>query len=211
VNRYPTPATSAPAEPWMTETRSPAMPSRFETHVLVPVALAGVVTLVVTFGLVIGAWRFGWPWDVTWIGGLVAFIAMLAWRLLWVDHLSWRLETVTGRELDGVPGIGKPEHPFIFQNPNEARNQADKLAAHVWRESRAAELVRFAAACAAEGTSEEDQKIASKAQRAKYVERRTALFDLGLAAWKNPAVPNSAWVLRLPIDETARIIEGYVN
>jgi hypothetical protein len=213
VNRYSTPTTTAPApaESWMHESRSPAMPSRFETHVLVPVVLAGVVALAMTLGLVIGAWRFGWPWDVTWIGGLVAFIAMLAWRLLWVDHLSWRLETITGRELDGVPGIGKPEHPFVLQNQGEARNQADKLAAHVWRESRAAELVRFAAACAVDGTSEAAQGISSKSQRDKYVERRDALFDLGLAAWKNPAVPNSAWVLRLPPEQTAEIIESYVK
>jgi hypothetical protein len=195
----------------MVESRVPAGPSRFETHVAVPVALAGTVALAVTFGLVLAAWRFRWPWDVTWTGGLLAFIAMLAWRLRWVDRLAWRLETITGRELDGKPGIGKPDHPFVLVNKDEARSKADALAAEVWRESRAAELVRFAAACATEGTSEAAQGVSSKSQREAYLAKRQALFDLGLAAWKNPAVPNSAWVLRLPPEQTAQFIENYVK
>ena len=150
--RYSTPPTStASAEPWMTETRVPVGPSRFESHVQVPVALAGIVTLAVTFGLVIAVWRFGWPWDVTWIGGLAVFIIVLAWRLLWVDQLAWRIEQITGRELDGKPGIGNPDHPFVLTDKGAARSKADTLAANVWRESRAAELVRFAAACATSG------------------------------------------------------------
>ena len=108
MNRYNSPPAAQTAEPFMVESRVPVGPSRFETHVQVPVTLAGIVALAVTFGLVIGSWRFGWPWDVTWIGGLVVFIGVLVWRLLWVDHLAWRLETITGHELDGKPGIGNP-------------------------------------------------------------------------------------------------------
>jgi len=113
--------------------------------------------------------------------------------------------------LDGVPGIGPQEHPFVLTNREKARGEVDNLAGQVWRESRAAELIRFAAACATSGTSEQNQGISSKAQREKYVERRQALFDLGLAAWKNPAVPNSAWVLTLPPEQTAQFIESYVK
>jgi hypothetical protein len=189
----------------MVESRVPVGESRLTTHVFVPFLQAVLTMALLTACVLLFQWR---P-----VAGVVCGIglAIWGWRILKADGLLTRLETITGRELDGKPGIGKPEHPFVLQNQGEARNQADKLAAHVWRESRAAELVRFAAACAAEGTSEGAQGISSKAQRTKYIERRDALFDLGLAAWKNPTVPNSAWVLRLPPDETAKIIESYVK
>ena len=104
----------------MVESRVPVGPTRFETHVQVPVALAGIVAAVVAFSIGLGAWRFGWPVDAMWIGGFLAFIVMLAWRLLWVDHISWRLERMTGMELDGKPGIGKPGPPGLL-NPSESR------------------------------------------------------------------------------------------
>jgi hypothetical protein len=200
VNRYTTPATSAPAEPWMHESRVPAMPSRFETHVLVPVVLAGVVALAVTLGLVIGAWRFGWPWDVTWIGCFVAFIAMLAWRLLWVDHLSWRLETITGRELDGVPGIGKPG-PVGLLNPEQARRDAGKP--ETAPASDVPRMTRFVTRSFLEGTSEGAQAIRPNTQdRDNYVECRDALLRLGHSV---------GWDMTRDLDTTIAMIEKHVR
>jgi hypothetical protein len=176
-----------------------------ETHVLVPGAQALFTMLLVGGDVLL------WQWQP--IAGAVGAVGLLmwGWRILLNDRLLWKLETITGRELDGTPGIGKPEHPFVLTNKDEARGKANVLAEHVWQESRAADLVRFAAACATQGTSEAAQGVGSKSQREAYLECRQALFDLGLAAWKNPAVPNSAWVLRLPPEQTAQFIQNYVK
>jgi hypothetical protein len=205
VNHYTAPTAQAPTEPWMVETRVPVGESRLTTHVFVPFLQAAITMLLIAGCVLVFAWR---P-----VAGVVGGIGLLVWgwRILKADGLLTRLETITGRDINGDGSIGKPEHPFVLTNPEEARSRADGLAAQVWRESRAAELVRFAAACATEGTSERKQGITSETQRKKYLEKRQALFELGLAAWDNPAVPNSAWVLRLPPEETAKLIESYVK
>ena len=189
----------------MVESRIPIGESRLTTHVVVP-ALQALVTMFLIASVVML-----WQWRP--IAGAVGVIGIIVWgwRILLNDRLLWRRETITGRDINGDGVVGEP-HPFVIQNKAEAQGKARAAAAQVWRESRAAELVQFAAACAtAKSTSEENMGVTSKAQRAKYLERRDALFELGLAAWKNPAVPNSAWFLTATPEQTAEIIEGYVK
>jgi len=204
MNRYTAPPAPA-AEPFMVESRVPVGESRLTTHVIVPAAIALITMILVAVDVML------WQWEP--LAGVVGAVGLLvwAWRIVLGDRLLWKSETVSGRDLDGDGVIGRPEHPFVLTNRDESRRKADALAAQVWRESRAAELIRFAAACAASGTSEAAQGVGSKAQRAAYIERRDALFDLGLATWKNPAVPNSAWVLKLSPEQTAEFIENYVK
>jgi len=203
MNRYTAPTAPA-AEPFMVESRVPVGESRLTTHVIVPAAIALITMVLVAVDVML------WQWEP--LAGLVGAVGLLVWgwRIVLGDRLLWKLETVTGRDLDGDGTEGQP-HPFVLTNRDEARSKANALAAQVWRESRAAELIRFAAACATSGTSEAAQGVGSKAQRAAYIERRDALFDLGLATWKNPAVPNSAWVLKLSPEQTAEFIENYVK
>lgn len=205
MNHYPrTAPTTAPAEPFMVESRVPVGESRVTTHVVVPFFQALITMALIVADVLL------WQWHP--IAGTVGAVGLIVWgwRVLLGDRLLWKLETITGRDLDGDGDTGAP-HPFVIQNKAAARSQINAAAEQTWRESRAAELVRFAAACATSGTSEAAQGISSKAQREKYVERRQALFDLGLAAWKNPAVPNSAWMLTLPPEQTAQFIQNYVN
>lgn len=205
MNRYPTVAAEQHAEPpFMVETRVPVGESRLTTHVFVPAAQAIITMLLISLDVVLWQWR---P-----IAGAVGAIGLLVWgwRILLGDRLLWRRETITGRDINGDGVIGDP-HPFVIHDKNKARQQVATAAAQTWRESRAAELIRFAASCATTGTSEKKQGISSDAQRRVYIERRDALFELDLARWDNPAVPNSAWSLVLPPEETARFIQNYVK
>lgn len=205
MSTHYTPTTTPVDPPFMVETRVPVGESRLTTHVIVPAAIAVFTMALVTIDMLLWQWR---P-----IAGLVGAVGLLVWgwRILLGDRLLWRQETVSGRDLNGDGVIGNPEHPFVLLNPAAAQAQARRAAEQNFRESRAAELVRFAAACATQGTSEAAQGIASKAQREAYLLKRQALFDLGLAQWKNPAVPNSAWVLLLPPEQTAQFIQNYVQ
>ena len=207
MNRYPNqPQAPTQAEPpFMVESRVPVGPSRVETHVFVPFLLAVISMILVAANILL------WQWNP--LAGAVGAVGLLVWvwRVLLGDRLLWKLETITGRDLDGDGTEGRPEHPFVITNKNKAQAEARRSSEQTWRESRAAELIQFAAACATTGTSEEAQGVSSKTQRNKYVERRQALFDLGLAAWKNPGVPNSAWVLTLPPEQTAQFIQNYVK
>lgn len=188
----------------MVESRIPIGESRVTTHFVVPALQALFTMILIAVDVMLWQWR---P-----IAGGVGLIGIIVWgwRVLLGDRLLWKLETVTGRDFDGDGVEGDP-HPFVIQNKNKAQSEVRAASEQVWRESRAAELIQFAAACATYGTSEEDQKVKSKSQRDKYLDRRQALFDLGLAAWKNPAVSNSAWVLTLPPEQTAQVIQNYVK
>ena len=82
--------------------------SRVDSEVIVPLLQTGITALAVTFVLVFIAWRKDLAWDVPVWGGAATFCIMWVWRILRSDALLWRLERITGRELDGKPGIGKP-------------------------------------------------------------------------------------------------------
>jgi hypothetical protein len=205
--------TTAPAsgvEPWMVESRVPVGPSRFETHVKVPVALAGIVALAVTFGLVIGTWRFGWSWDVTWIGGLVVFIVMLAWRLLWVDHLSWRLETITGRELDGKPGIGKP-HDVTLYNMHDytAPPRTEQAAGGEGTPTKQA-LLAFTMSCYVMRKTSERAHGIRPWQRGRYKDFRDALLQLGIADWRDDANHQLGWDLVVDQDTAIQQVAEHI-
>lgn len=190
--------------PFMVESRIPVGESRLTTHVIVPAAQALITMLLIAVDVMLWQWR---P-----IAGAVGAIGLgvWGWRILLNDRLLWRRETITGRDINGDGVVGDP-HPFVIVNKNKAQSEARAAEKQAYLESRAAELIQFAASCATTGTSEERQGVKSAAQRAKYLERRDALFELGLAVWKNPGVPNSAWYLTATPERTAEIIENYVK
>jgi hypothetical protein len=192
------------------ETRVPIGPSRFETHVKVPVALAGIVALAVTFGLAIGTWRFDWPWDATWIGGLVTFIAMLAWRLLWVDQLSWRLERLTGLELDGKPGIGRPDPELTIWNADAAKSMSRQMQMpnHDAAQARVS-LTSFVYLAASVDRPTEEALGIPTGDRAGYVKYRDRLIYLGIAAWNDPTRHAAGWHLCVAPENAAQIIDRH--
>jgi hypothetical protein len=205
VNRYTTPAapTAPTAEPWITETRVPVGESRVTTHVIVPAMQALIAMILLSADVLLWGWK-----PVAGIIGAVG-IGIWVWRVLLGDSLLWRLETITGRDLDGDGTEGQPEHPFVLSNKADAQRKARESAEQAWRQSRAEELARFAAVCATQGTSEKKQGITSESQREKYILRRDALLELGLAAWNDAARPSLGWSLVATPEVTAEIIMNH--
>ena len=197
------------AEPFMVESRVPIGPSRIETHVIVPLALTGITTLAVTAGLVICTWRFGWSWDVPWLGGLVVFLGMWAWRILLGDRLLWKLERVTGRDITGDGSIGDPT--ITTFNPAAARRKAAQVGMQV----PDAVLVRnslheFVRLCASVERPTEAALGIPTGDREGYVTYRDALMSLGIAAWNDPARRAAGWHLAVEPEDAARIIAAHV-
>lgn len=190
------------AEPFMVEQRVPVGPSRVETHVIVP-AMQTLITMILVVGIVLL-----WRWEP--VAGVIGALGLLvwAWRILLGDRLLWKLERVTGRELDGVPGLGKPG-PLGLLNPEQARRAVQT------QETQVSDLPRmrlFVTRCFLEGPSETDQHIhPNTAERTNYVELRDGLMGLGLARWRNPQNPKSGWDLVLDREQTLAIVEKHVR
>ena len=146
MNRYPNqPQAPDPSRAvHAVHNRTPAcQPRRIPCHRAVPET--GITALAVTFVLVFIAWRKDLSWDVPVWGGAATFCIMWVWRVLRSDALLWSLERITGRELDGKPGIGKPPHDVTLWNmgdytppaPNAARpsdrRHANQTSVYVFR------------------------------------------------------------------------------
>ena len=203
MNRYPN-QTQAPAqaEPFMVESRIPVGESHLTTHVIVPF-LQSLIAMALIAGDVLL-----WQWNP--ISGAVGAVglAIFAWRILKADGLLTRLETITGRELDGIPGIGKPGPPTLL-NPGESRRDVSQ------QETRTSDVPRmkeFVARCFYEGTSEGAQHIKpNTTDRENYVECRDALLALGLARWRNETNHSAGWDVVLDIEKTLAKIEKHVR
>lgn len=196
--RYP-----VESEPFMVESRVPVGESRVTTHVVVPFFQA-----IITMALIAGCVLL-WQWHA--IAGVVGAVGLIVWgwRVLLGDRLLWKLETITGRELDGTPGLGKPQ-PFGMINPEAARRTADGFAAASDTRSRQAELLAFVARCATLGESEQAQGI-SAGQRELYCDQRDTLINLGLAAWKVPGNARLGWKLRVTPEQAQTIIAQHIR
>jgi hypothetical protein len=203
MTRYTSqPQAPAPAEPFMVESRIPIGESRLTTHVIVPIAQALCTMCLIGVTLLLWEWR-----PVAGVIGAVGLI-VFAWRILLGDRLLWRLETITGRELDGIPGIGKPGPPTLL-NPGESRRDVSQ------QETRTSDVPRmkeFVTRCFYEGTSEGAQHIKpNTAERDNYVECRDALLALGLAHWRNEANHSAGWDVVLDIEKTLAKVEKHVR
>ena len=108
MNRYSNqPQAPTQAEPpFMVESRVPVGPSRVETHVFVPFLLAVISMILVAANILL------WQWNP--LAGAVGAVGLLVWvwRVLLGDRLLWKLETITGRDLDG-DGIGGPARSSV--------------------------------------------------------------------------------------------------
>jgi hypothetical protein len=203
VNRYPTPATSTPAEPFMVESRVPVGESRLTTHVFVPFLTAIITMAFIAGDVLLFQWR---P-----VAGVVGAIGLLVFvvRVILADGLLTRLETITGRELDGKPGIGKPG-PVGLLNPEQARRDAGKPETAPTSDVPRVKL--FVTRSFLEGTSEGAQAIRpNTADRDNYVECRDALLRLGLAQWRNEAQHSAGWDLTRDLDTTIAMVEKHVR
>lgn len=214
MNRYPSlPAQTAPAaEPFMVSTTEPLRASRVESEVVVPFLQTGVTALAVTFGLVFVAWRAEWSWDVPIGGGLAVFVGMWVWRILRSDALLWRLERMTGRELDGKPGIGKP-HDVTLLNMGDytppASNLPDMTTEGGTPTKRA--LMSFVLSCYVMGKTSERAHGIKPWQRKRYLNFRESLIDkLRIAQWDDVENHNLGWHMVVDQDTALRVIDEYV-
>ena len=191
------------AEPFMVESRIPVGPSRVETHVIVPFLIAVIVMALIALDVLLWEWRPA--------AGLIGAAGLLAffWRVILGDRLNWKLETMTGRDLDRDGQIGKPA-PFSVLNPADARRTADGYAAASDTRSRQAELLAFVARCATVGESEQAQGI-GPGQRELYCDQRDTLIGLGIAAWKVPGNVRLGWRLRVTPAQAQTIIERHIR
>jgi hypothetical protein len=203
VNRHPYTAPATPDAPFMVESRVPVGESRLTTHVFVPFLQAAITMLLIAGCVLVFEWR---P-----VAGAVGAIGLLiwGWRILKADGLLTRLETITGRELDGVPGIGKPG-PVGLVNPEQARRDVGRQDSAP--ASDVPRMLAFVARCHHEGTAEGAQRIKpNTAERDNYVECRDALLRLGLAKWRNEAQHSAGWDLTRDLDTTLAMVEKHVR
>jgi hypothetical protein len=202
VNRYTIPTASTAEPSFMVESRVPVGESRVTTHFVVPALQALFTMLLIAIDVMLWQWR---P-----IAGGVGLIGIVVWgwRILLGDRLLWKLETITGRELDGTPGIGKPGPPGLL-NPNESRRS---VSSQETQTSDVPRVKEFVTRCFYEGTSEGAQHIKpNTSERENYVECRDALLGLGLARWRNETNHSAGWDVVLDIEKTLEMVEKHVR
>jgi hypothetical protein len=199
--RYTTPPAAPAVEPWMHESRIPVGESRLTTHVFVPFLQAAITMLLIAGCVLV----FEWQPVAGAVGGIG--LAIWAWRILKADGLLTRLETITGRELDGVPGIGRAGQVGLF-NPEQAR----RTVVTTEESSDIPRMLAFVGRCFHEGTSEGAQHIKPNTkERDNYVECRDGLLKLGLARWRNPVIHESGWDMVRDLETTLAMVEKHVR
>jgi len=135
------------------------------------------------------------------VGVLLPFVGLLVvavWIVApWLKlQITYRLETWFGTDLDRDGIQGDPAQPgrVMVVRGSEARAQATLIAAEAEMEKRVSleGMVQFVLTCFRVGTSESAQGIKPN-DRAKYLEARQILEDLGLVQWRNPTNHKLGW------------------
>jgi len=209
---YPDRLPAAEAAPsWEVERRTPNRTPTVETDVSVPVLQAFYTAL--AFGIMAGllAWAAGWSWRVPVVVLALALAIGWLWRLRLVDGLLWKVESITRTDLTGDNQVGPPvpQHAFTVANPAEARSEAAADVRQQQEDQRRAELLAFVDRCLLVGCSESAQGIKAS-DRADYLRLREVLFQLGIAAWKNPEKPKAGWGLVVSHERARQIIARHV-
>ena len=205
MNRYPSTPAPAPAEPWMKETRVPVAESRLTTHVFVP-----FLTALITMAMVAGCVML-WQWKP--VAGVIGAVGLLAyaWRVLKADGALTRLETITGLELDGKPGIGPAEQDVTLRNMHDYHPPA-RTVQDITTDGTPTKhaLMSFVMSCYVMGKTSERAHGIRPWQRSRYKDFRSALLRLGLAEWIDDANHNAGWRLVVEQDVALRTIDERV-
>lgn len=191
-------------------TSAPLRSSRVESEIMVPFLQTAITAVIVGVALALLTWRFDWSWDVPIFGVVVVLVGMWVWRLLRSDALMWKLERMTGLELDGKPGIGKPTLTVV--NGLDARAKAAQDDYNTVRASVTAQqsLIAFVYLCASVPKPTEKALGIPTGDRDGYVAYRNKLIQLGIGAWDDPNRHDLGWHLCVSTNTAARIIEQHI-
>jgi hypothetical protein len=196
--RYPTTPT---VEPFMVESRVPVAESRLTTHVFVPFLTALITMALITGCVMLWAWR---P-----VAGIIGAVGLLAyaWRVLKADGGLTRLETITGLELDGKPGLGRPDHNVTLLNMRDYQPPTPTVSdiTDGGTPTKHA-LESFVMSCYVMGKTSERAHGIRPWQRARYKDFRDSLLRLGLAEWQDAGNHNAGWRLVVAQDVALRTI-----
>jgi hypothetical protein len=194
--------------PVTVSTSSPLRASRVESEVVVPFLQTLITASVVGICLGLLAFLAGWRWPVAAAGVALTMLSMWVWRVLRSDRLLWQIERLTHHDLDGDGMQGEPPE-FGLLNPRLARRTA---AQHPLRDTGAAQrsLIAFVYLCASVERPTEEALGIPTGDRAGYVNYRTKLFDLGIAAWNDPDRHAAGWHLAVTTETAAALIEKHL-
>ena len=176
-----------------------------------PLLQTGITALAVTFVLVFIAWRKDLPWDVPVWGGAATFCIMWVWRILRSDALLWRLERITGRELDGKPGLGKPPHDVTLWNMGDYTPPAP-TAPDLTTEGTPTKqaFMSFVMSCYVMGKTSERAHGIMPWQRGRYKDFRDSLFRLKLAEWDDATNHRLGWHMLVNQDTALRTLDTHI-
>ena len=131
-------------------------------------------------------------------GALLPIVGFLISALLivvpWIKlQITYRLEMWFGNDLNSDAVVGDPGRLMIVQG-GTARAKATLLAEEerLNQHISLTEMIQFILACYTVGTSESAQGIKPN-DRAKYLEARQVLTDLGLVHWRNSQNKRLGW------------------
>lgn len=196
---------------FVVEHRQPTRQPSLESDVFVPAlqTLFTALAAAIVAGLL--ALAFRWPIQVVLIATALVLALGWVWRLRLADSLLWRVESMTGKDIDKDGAIGAPR-PVTLLNPSLARGEVKQLAQDAASTSKRADLLAFVGKCYQFGTSESAHglKGGGGPDRERYREHRDVLLRLGVAAWKSPGRPSAGWRLVVSQEEAARIVAEHV-
>lgn len=198
---------------WVLERREPHRTPSLDADFRLPMAQALGTALACGGGTALMAAALAWPWQVPVFVAGAAFCVAWFWRLRLLDALLWKIESITRADLtgDGVAGppTAQPTHAYTLANPADARAEAAGDVRQQANDERRAELLAFLDRCLVVGCSESAQGIKAS-NRADYLRLREVLFQLGIAAWKNPEKPKAGWGIVVSHERARQIIARHV-
>ena len=198
-------AVNREAQPVTVATKEPLRASRVESEVVVPFAQTGITALLAAIGVGLFLWRI----EAGIFGALV--FGVWLWRILRSDVLLWRLERITGRDLNRDGVTGEPDPVITVYNSTEARHKAAAAALPVRDVTRVRESLKaFVYLCASVERPTEEALDIPTGDRAGYVKYRDKLMDLGIAAWNDANRHSAGWHLVVATDTAAAIIEQHL-
>lgn len=212
IDRDPLPVSDM-APSWVLERREPHRMPSLDADFRLPMAQALGTALACGVGTTLIAAALSWSWQVPAFVAGASFCVAWFWRLRLLDGLLWKIESITRQDIsgDGVAGqpTTPPAHAYTLANPAEARAEAAIDVRQQADNERRAELIAFLDRCLLVGCSESAQGIKAS-DRADYLRLREVLFQLGIAAWKNPEKPKAGWGLVVSHERARQIIARHV-